>query len=339
MNVLWTHNFDPSLENSGTFMKIFAKGIRELGVDVELCYLGNLRSARNFWQARSLVKSIAGDFDIVHAQFGSACALATAAATHVPKVLSLRGSDWHRYKEKWNYLAIHSLMATAMTKRVIRDFDAVIVMSHRMVKEIRSVYPNAPVLKMPDPINLQNFTPLDKQVARALLGFSKNTEKWVLFTTVSNTNPIKRVPLAIEAVKRANQRMGGIQLRIATGLTSAEMPVFVGACDLALCTSLHEGWPNSLKEALACNIPFVATDVSDLADIAKQEPTCRICPPDPDILADNICDVLSTRKTIDLRSHVIEMDVPTISRRLVDLYQALLSRKQTQRTMPYKGNE
>ena len=329
MRVLWTHNFDPRINNTGTFMNIMAEGVRNVGIDLELCYLGNLRSVKNLLRARRLVKHIAGDFDLIHAQFGSACAVATMGAKNVPRILSLRGSDWYWYKEKCNYHMMHGLLATMMSRKAIKSYNLIITMSNRMTREVTRHRPFGGVVTLPSPVDLESFRPLDKGAARARLGFAGDTTKWVLFTTLSTKNPVKRVPLAIEAVNRARNGMGGITLKIATGLSHEEMPLFVGACDLVLCTSVYEGWPNCIKEALACNIPFVSTDVSDLSLIADQDPSCRICAPDPDILADNICDVLCTQSTESLRHHVAQMDVSVVGKKLVELYMATLSKPRT----------
>ena len=77
MRVLWTHNFDPAMPNSQVYMNIAAGGLRALGVDLHLEFLGNLRSFGNLRQARRHVRDLAAGFDVVHAQYGSACALAT----------------------------------------------------------------------------------------------------------------------------------------------------------------------------------------------------------------------------------------------------------------------
>ena len=113
-------------------------------------------------------------------------------------------------------------------------------------------------------------------------------------------------------------------MRIASNIAHEVMPLFVGACDMILCTSVYEGWPNAIKEALACNLPFVSTDVSDLRDIAYQEPSCHICPPEPNILADSICRTLSESNTNNLRRHVLDMDLRKVSQRHIDLYQELV---------------
>ena len=316
------------LKNSGPFMHMLADGVRNSGVDIDLRYLGNLRSARNLLIARRMIKRVACEFDLIHAQFGSACAVATAGGKNTVKLLSLRGSDWYRYNEKWNYESLHSLIATVMSRSVLKQFDAVVVMSNRMAVDVHERYPDVNLVTIPDPINLLVFKPIDKMAARAALGCPNDNDKWILFTTASTRNQIKRFRLAQEAVGYAKQNIGGIKLRVATGIEPGKMPLFVGCCDLVLSTSVYEGWPNAIKESLACNVPFVATDVSDLRDIANQEPSCRVCSPEPHAIAESICDVLSINNVGNLRRHVLGMDVPLVSKQIVDLYQQLVSGNQ-----------
>ena len=327
MKVLWTHNFNPSIRNAGSFMYILAEYLQKFKVDLDLLYLGNLRSPGNILRARRMVKDTAKKYDIIHSQFGSACAFVTSVVDDIPKVLTLRGSDWYRYKGRNLFLFIHSWLATIFTQSAIQKFDMVITVSHRMKKEIQRKYPKIKVFFMPSPIELEKFKPIDKHTARATLGFPNDHDKWVLFTTISTRNPVKRVDLARKSVEIANQLMNGslkIKIRIASGVPHNEMPLFVASCDLALCTSTHEGWPNSIKEALACNIPFVATDVDDLYLIANKEPSCRICPPDAHVIAKNITEVLMIKEPKNLRRYVIEMDAPVISRKLLNFYESLL---------------
>jgi len=326
MRVLWTHNFDPAKPNSQVFMNIAASGLRARGVDLHCEYLGNLRSITNLAAARRRLRRLASDFDLVHSQYGSACALATAAITGIPKVLSVRGNDWNVHDGSIGFHYFHTRVARWMTRSSMPHYDVVVTVSRRVAADVQTFAPEASVVPMPSPIDLRRFVPRDKKEARALLGFPDCDERWVLFNALSLKDPIKRFPLAKQAFELANGKCGNLRLRVATDLPHEELPLFTAACDLILCTSETEGWPNCVKEALACNVPFVSTDVSDLRDIARLEPACRVCPDDPAVLAENICEVLASRQSPDLRRHVAAMSLDASSDQLIGVYESLLSR-------------
>ena len=326
MRVLWTHNFNPAIRGKGSFMHTTAQGLRARGVDLHLEYLGNLRSPTRILRARSHVKRLASGFDLVHSQFGSACALVTSAAEGIPKLLTIRGSDWATYDATWGYLYFHTRVAAALTRRAVKSFDGIISVSRRVADEIAAVARNVPVLVLPSPVDLTAFSPRDKTSAKALLGYPNCTEKWILFNSLDLNNAIKRFDLARNAFAIAQGTLGNLRLRLATNMPHDQMGLFVSACDLILCTSEKEGWPNSVKEALACNVPFVATDVSDLRDIAAVDSGCRVCPADPEAIAAGICEVLADESPHDLRRHVAWMSVDSIAEKMVAAYLSAISR-------------
>lgn len=326
MRVLWTHNFDPDIPGKGIFMHAAANGLRSRGIDLHLEYLGNLRSPLQVVRARAHLRRIAGEYDLVHAQFGSACAFVTAAIGGIPKLLTIRGSDWATYDGSLGFLYFHTRMATALTRRAIQSFDGIVSVSARIAAEVADIAPDAMIAVLPSPIDLNTFVPRDGLEAKALLGHPNCREKWVLFNSLDMRNSIKRFELARQAFAIAQARLGNLRLRLATNIPHDQMPLFVSACDLVLCTSEKEGWPNSVKEALACNVPFVATDVSDLRTIAVVDANCRVCAADADAIARNMCDVLSAPGTYDVRRHVAAMGVDNAAEQLIAFYGAVRSR-------------
>lgn len=325
MSVLWTHNYDPATENSGVFMHTAAEGLRARGVDLDLLYLGNLRSSRTLLRARKTMRQLVGEYDLVHAQYGSACAFATAGFKGRPKVVSIRGNDWNVHDASIGFHYVHTRLARATTRLAIGSYDCVTAVSNRMAVELSHVFPDLRVEKVPSPVDLDLFAPRDKVEARELLGYTGCTKKWILFNTLRLDDPIKRADLAKAAFDIANGMRGDLELRIATDLPHSEIPLLTAACDMTLCTSETEGWPNSVKEALACNVPFVSTDISDLCDIADQEATCRICAPDAEAIANAICEVLNVPEKPNVRRHVLEMSLDAVSDRLLGIYESLLS--------------
>ena len=304
-------------------MDDFVEGLRQFGVHVDLLYLGSIKYPLAFLRARKKVIKLSKKYDLIHAQFGSISALVTIS-TECPKLVSLRGSDWYRYREHFNAVSIHSVASTQITRRILKRFDCIIVMSNRMRKEVLSqVATKGNVVVLPTPIDLTKFVPRERGEARAALGSSYDNDRWVLFTTENSSNPIKRMQLAKRAIEIVNQTNGNVKLRIATGIPHSDMPIFVASCDMALCISTHEGWPNSIKEALACNLPFVATDVSDLAAIAASESSCQICRPNEQDLAKSIIHTLASPRT-NLRQYLTGMDMEASCKKLLSIYQRTL---------------
>jgi glycosyltransferase involved in cell wall biosynthesis len=201
----------------------------------------------------------------------------------------------------------------------------VVSVSQRVAAELMRFAPDKLVTVLPSPLDLTRFVPLDRKEAKNILGFPNCTEKWILFNSLDLQNPIKRYGLAKQAFEIAKARHGNLRLRLATDLPHDVLPLFVASCDLIVCTSENEGWPNSVKEALACNVPFVSTDVSDLRDIASIEPSCRICPPDPQVIADNIGDVLAGPEPRDLRKYVSGMGLDAAGDKLISIYGSVLA--------------
>ncbi len=326
LRTLWVHNFDPSIPVGGIFMHTLADAVQACGVSVDMLCTGRLTSPVEIWRARSLLRELSGEFDLVHAQYGSMCSL-VATAAQGPALLSLRGSDWYRLPEGTLSQRLHGNLANALTRRALPHFDRVIVMSEAMRRDIEAQRPRlvrGPVDVVTDGLDLEMFRPLDRQACRGKLGHGADRRPWVLMTTLFDDNPVKRVPLAKAAVALAKQALPDLVLKIASGVPYEDMPLWVNACNAILLTSEHEGWPNAIKEALACNVPFISTDVSDLATISAREPSCHTTAADPAALAAALLETLGHAPPQHLRQHVQAMEVRTVARRLCDIYREML---------------
>lgn len=322
MKVLWTHNFDPAHRNSGVFMWTLADALIAAGVDLELLYLGNLRSLGGIRNAPTTVSRHSHAVDLVHAQYGSACALVTGAWQGGPRVLTLRGSDWERPSSvRWG---AHGWAASGMSRVALRQYDSVVCASQRMADAVARLTPPHRVEVMPSPVDTTLFQPRSRSEARELLGLDPDLT-YVLFTAVDPKSPNKRLALAEQAVEHARDTVAGLSLMVGTDVDHTRMPWLVAAADVALLTSEHEGWPNCIKEALATNIPFVATDVSDLAAIAAGSGSCVVTDPTPRALGDALVQVVTAPEPSDLPRYVADMTLDVSVDRLISLYGRLLS--------------
>ena len=75
-----------------------------------------------------------------------------------------------------------------------------------------------------------------------------------------------------------------------------DIPLWMAAADALVLTSRSEGMPNVIREALACGLPVIATDVGACREMLEDEPSCRLVSPgDADAVAGAVRRVLKER--------------------------------------------
>ncbi len=122
---------------------------------------------------------------------------------------------------------------------------------------------------IPCGIDLQAFSPMSMAEARAELDLPPDA-RLVLFIG-DPANPIKRHALASASVARVDP---ALDARLVTlhGEPHTRVPLFMSACDALLVTSVHEGSPTAVKEALACGLPVVSVPVGDVVERVREVP-------------------------------------------------------------------
>lgn len=183
-------------------------------------------------------------YDVIHAHY-LWCGIVASFASGKKPVVSLMGSDILEFK-----------LLRQISKWFIRHrWGQTIVKSDEMKKLIGI----SSVHVVPNGVDLSKFNPQDRELARAELGWTG--EAYVLFGA-NPARPEKNFPLAEQAVVSSGIR--GVQLIPLKSVPHAMIGQYLNASDLLLLTSLHEGSPNIIKEAMACDCPVVSTDVGDV---------------------------------------------------------------------------
>ncbi|HBH81730.1 MAG TPA: hypothetical protein DDY39_18040 [Nitrospira sp.] len=136
---------------------------------------------------------------------------------------------------------------------------------------------------IPNGIDLKRFKPIDQADCRNRLGWDPNRFH-VLFPANVGGDPRKRLYLAQAAVDKANRSGLNVELHQLRGVSHEAVPIWLNASDVVLLTSLHEGSPNIIKEALACDVSVVSVDVGDVRERIDGIEGCHIALPDPDDL-------------------------------------------------------
>lgn len=323
MKVIWIHTYDVKKKGGGIFMIQQINYFHQKEVNIHLYQFYDLfnpiKFFRQLFQFRNKFKN-----EIVHAQYGSGTAFFTLFLKSKKKIVSIRGSDWFLLK-KSPYLKeiFRSFVAQKLTKFSLRFFDEIIVMSNQMRNQLAHEFPHLTnkIHVIPDGIDLDKFYPKDKLKAKEKLNFPK--DKFIIgIGSIDENNSIKRVYLAKKAIHELINRGFPIQLHVLTNIEHDLMNEHINACDMLLHTSLHEGWPNILKEGLACNVPFVSTDVSDLKKITLDKKSgCYITQPLVDNIVESIILVYNnSAKNVQLIPYVEDMEIKHTVELIKQLY-------------------
>ncbi|MFC3476446.1 glycosyltransferase family 4 protein [Halobacterium litoreum] len=251
----------------------------------------------------SVLKHSFGDYDLVHANYGLTAPHAVVQP-NLPVVLSLWGTDLMG-EYGW------------VSKLCARFADAVVVMSPAMAAEL-----DGDCRVIPHGVNLDRFRPEPQAAARAALDWDADA-RHVLFP-YPRERTVKDYPRADQVVDRVRDRIDDVALHTPTGVPHEEMPTYMNAADALLVTSRREGSPNAVKEALACNLPVVSTDVGDVATRLDGVTHSRVCETDGE-LVDALATVLRAGERSNGREAAREVSVERTSQRLHDCYRDVLA--------------
>ena len=288
MKVLAITNMFPSPEfpSQGVFVQEQIKGLRTLGLDMRVLFI-NRRSdgMRAYFQMRHQVQAEMDEFrpDVVHAMYGGV--MADQIVRHHrtrPIVVTYRGSDLLGENLSGWKRKIISRLGVHCSRWAAKRADAVIVVARHLASALNGAVPPEKVHVIPSGIDLARFQPMNSQVCKRTLGW--NTNFFHVVFASSSGDPVKRPWLARAAVEKARRLGCPAEFHFATGIPTSEMPVWLNAGDALLLTSLHEGSPNIVKEALGCGLPVISVDVGDVAEQIKMLEGCHLAHAEPEDL-------------------------------------------------------
>ncbi len=200
-----------------------------------------------------------------------------------------------------------------------------------IVKKETSYIKSNKVVYLPNGCNSNIFKPADKGICKKTIGLD-DSKKYILFVD-SNTNKNrvqKRKDIFDKVVSILKDKFNhnDIEPLVMIGVERDMVPVYMNAAELHLLTSDHEGSPNSVKEALSCNVPVVSTNVGNVKDLLSNVPNCYISYSwEPEVLASLVHKSLMIRvEDTSIRDNFLEkgLDINSVAKKLYDLYIELI---------------
>ncbi|HMD95927.1 MAG TPA: glycosyltransferase [Terriglobia bacterium] len=314
---LWPTESDPGY---GSFVRAQMESLRPLGVEFDLLFINGRESRRNYLRAigelrRRLKRQ---QYDLIHAHFGLS-GLVARCQLKVPVVVSFMGDDVlgrprldGRITPTGRFYKISSFV-------LARLVAAVIVKSREM--KSRLALDRAHVI--PNGIDLDLFSPGDSAQARRALGLDP-AKKFILFP-YDPAEARKRYDLIQAAVALARAEIPEIEILHVRGVARHFMPLYMGAADVLVLASLFEGSPNAVKEAMAVNLPVVAVDVGDVAELLGPAEGNYLVPRNPEAMAARIVEICRKGTRSCGRAWIARLSMPNVAHQIVEVYADVMS--------------
>ena len=309
----------PGQPRTTHFIKRQADYLRAAGVDVDVFHFHSAKNPWNYARAWRRVRPMlrSGRYDLVHAQFGQSGLL--ALPKRIPMVVTLRGSDILGIVGRDGRYTWMGRVGQAMSRLVAKSADAVVAVSEHMTAYLPR---NVGATILPSGLDLERFHPADRDESRKRLGLAAD-KRLVLFVG----NPAqarKRYNLARRAVDLLNESMPA-ELIVAWGVEHDDVPRYMSACDAMVFTSMQEGSPNVVKEALACDLPVVSVPIGDVPLRLRGIEGCEVCADDrPETIAAALGRVLARGGRVAGHVAVQHLDERLITSQLIDVYRRVL---------------
>jgi len=203
------------------------------GVDVDSFAIGTggiKGYSKSLKELKTLLKQT--QYDLIHAHYSFSGFLARLA-TSKPVICSLMGSD---------------VLQQSWIVRLVTWFFYRYLWSVTIVKspEIQKKFPRS--LIIPNGVDFKNFREINKEDALIKTGFDPD-KKNIIFVAQDPDSEVKNLSLAKAAIHLLKNE--SLILHLVSGITFEELPYYYNSADLLILTSLSEGSPNVIKEAMA----------------------------------------------------------------------------------------
>ncbi len=317
-HVLMVTGIYPSAKrpHSGTFIKSQADSLLPLGIEIEV-----IHPKPGPWPLRYIsaaiqvfTRTMSRQYDIVHGHYGLWCLLARLQ-WKTPVIASFLGSDLLGVVTKKGSCSLTGKIVSAISRWLCRHVDAVIVKSAEMKQVSR--FQNGIVL--PNGVDFALFHPIPRSEARVALGWH-SSRYYILFGNDPDI-PRKNFALAQAAVAILQAKKLDVKLIVANGLPQTQVVLYINACNALVLPSLLEGSPNIVKEAMACNVPVVATAVGDVQQVIGRTCGCTVCPLDPAAFADALEKAILRTQPTTGREDIRHLDRSVVAQQIIAVYE------------------
>jgi glycosyltransferase involved in cell wall biosynthesis len=308
----------------GPFVHDEIQALRKAGVETDLYFVNGRASKLNYFGMPFgfFQRMRKKHYDIVHVHH-SFCGLIATMQRATPVVWTFHeGEISGNTQDALREQPIRRIAYSKKLKRfVARRVDAIIVVA----EHLRAQLGRPDAVCLPAGVDLDVFVPMDTAQAKQQLGLAEN-KRFVLFPS-SPSRVEKRYQLAkaaVDALRASSPEAADVELLTLDNIPHDRVPLYINASELMLMTSAFEASPVTIREALACNVPVLCTDVGDARVVLGGVEGCAIVEPDPAYIAQALASALARPRRVDGRGHMEAYSLQRSVRELQQIYTRLV---------------
>jgi len=316
MKVLHITNNYPTKINPvfGIFVKEQIESLTQLGIANEVFFI-NGREKGKWEYIKSIIrlrKYLKGKhFDVVHCHhtLSAICFILSGHSNGQKAIVSYQSDPTNE---------LHGHFYPFITRN----------MGFAILKNNSRLVDNVNIFNQPNGVNIHIFKPNEKKACCSKLSLDANN-KYILFVSSNFNRPEKRYDRFEKTLEilRNKYKMDNVAELILINTERQFVPLYFNAASMHLLTSDFEGSPNSVKEAMACNIPVVSTDVGNVSDLLAGCSGAYVAKTkDPAELAALAYKALTETEQINSRNILIEkqLDAESVAKKIVLIYEKLI---------------
>lgn len=321
--VLFVVSANSSSHSVSPFIKSQAESLRRKGIDVSFFLITQKGMLGYLLLSRKLSKYLRNHkIDLIHSHYvlcGWTCVL---TLTRIPIVLSLMGDDAYGTYIGPDKVLLKSRILSVLTL-AIQPFTSAIISKSENINKF--VFRKRHLFTIPNGVQLDDFKVIDLKNQKLL---SLDRSNRIVLFLGNPADPRKNIQLLIDAIDILNDKT--ISLVNPFPAPHHILPYYYNIASVFTSCAFMEGSPNTIKEAMACNCPIVATNVGDISWIFGDTSGCFISSFDPKDFAQNLNMALTFAKLNNRtngRQRIIKLrlDIDSVADRILEVYSSVLN--------------
>ena len=337
MRVLILTNMYPTPKYSfyGIFVKEQVESLRKEGIFVDVFFInGRDNRLSYFFTVPHLVKKLRfGHYDIVHSHH-TYCIYPFWIAKlilglKIPLILTFHEAEALKSPEliPRDMDVVSKLVYSKRIKKwAVQRVDLLISVCKDLIEVLN--FRGKSTVKPPG-VDLELFKPLNKLECRRKLNLDK--DKDIVFFPADIKSPKRRTQKGFDILQTAFALLPRENVLLTTGgsISHQDMPLYMNASDVVVQTSNFEASPMIIKEAMACNVPIVSTDVGDTKEIVGNTEGCFVCEREPEDIAQKMRLALDYGKRTNGRKRIEELGLglQQIAQTIIKIYGEIIKQR------------